>query len=204
MDVLSEVLRAVKLDGAVFFNGEFAAPWCVREPDPGPWRRTYRPKPITSSSFIWFSKDGAMLASKQEDRTVPLMAGDIMIFPHGDAHLMGNGPPVPPVDTSQQLRQILAEGRVLSQLGGGGELTRLICGYMTCDAQLSGVFLAGPAGDTQSQYQGYAVGTVAGRYAPIFRRSCGELRPRQRCCHRQVIRSAVRGNVATLRCAVTA
>lgn len=33
MDVLSEVLKAVKLDGAVFFHGEFAAPWCAREPD---------------------------------------------------------------------------------------------------------------------------------------------------------------------------
>lgn len=35
MDVLSEVLKAVKLDGAVFFHGEFAAPWCAREPDAG-------------------------------------------------------------------------------------------------------------------------------------------------------------------------
>lgn len=33
MDVLSEVLRAVKLDGAVFYNGEFSSPWCAREPD---------------------------------------------------------------------------------------------------------------------------------------------------------------------------
>ena len=33
MDVLSEVLKAVKLDGAVFFHGEFSAPWCMREPD---------------------------------------------------------------------------------------------------------------------------------------------------------------------------
>ena len=29
MDVLSEVLKAVKLDGAFFYNGEFSAPWCV-------------------------------------------------------------------------------------------------------------------------------------------------------------------------------
>ena len=29
MDVLSEVLKAVKLDGAVFFNGEFSTPWCA-------------------------------------------------------------------------------------------------------------------------------------------------------------------------------
>ena len=29
MDVLSEVLKLVKLEGALFFNGEFSAPWCV-------------------------------------------------------------------------------------------------------------------------------------------------------------------------------
>ncbi len=29
MDVLSDVLRAVKLRGALFFHGEFSAPWCL-------------------------------------------------------------------------------------------------------------------------------------------------------------------------------
>ena len=32
MDVLSEVLKAVKLDGAMFYNAEFSAPWCFRAP----------------------------------------------------------------------------------------------------------------------------------------------------------------------------
>src|SRR5688572_20251174 len=32
MDVLSEVLKAVKLDGALFYNAEFSAPWCFRSP----------------------------------------------------------------------------------------------------------------------------------------------------------------------------
>src|SRR5437868_7241283 len=32
MDVLSEVLKAVKLDGALFYNAEFSAPWCFRQP----------------------------------------------------------------------------------------------------------------------------------------------------------------------------
>jgi AraC-like DNA-binding protein len=143
MDVLSEVLKAVKLDGAVFFNGEFAAPWCAREPDSGTMASylSTEAKHVIIFHLVLEGRGYARL--EQEDRTVSLTAGDIMILPHGDAHLMGNGPPVTPVDTSQQLRQILAEGRMLSQLAGGGELTRLICGYMTCDAQLSGVFLAG-------------------------------------------------------------
>src|SRR5436305_7277969 len=29
MDVLSEVLRVVKLQGALFYNGEFSSPWSV-------------------------------------------------------------------------------------------------------------------------------------------------------------------------------
>ncbi len=29
MDVLSEVLKVVKLHGALFYNGEFSSPWCV-------------------------------------------------------------------------------------------------------------------------------------------------------------------------------
>jgi hypothetical protein len=29
MDVFSEVLRVVRLEGALFFNAEFSAPWCI-------------------------------------------------------------------------------------------------------------------------------------------------------------------------------
>lgn len=32
---------------------------------------------------------------------------------------------------------------MIHHFGGGGELTKLICGYLTCDPQLSHVFLAG-------------------------------------------------------------
>ena len=32
MEILSEVLKAVKLDGAMFYNAEFSAPWCARSP----------------------------------------------------------------------------------------------------------------------------------------------------------------------------
>jgi Cupin len=32
MDALSEVLKAVKLDSAFFYNAEFSAPWSFRSP----------------------------------------------------------------------------------------------------------------------------------------------------------------------------
>jgi AraC-like DNA-binding protein len=143
MDVLSEVLKAVKLDGAVFFNGEFSAPWCTREPDSDTMASYLSSSPkhvfifhlVTEGQCYWREKEGG--------RAVPLKAGDIIIVPHGNAHLMGNGPPVTPVDSAPHLKQIFSERRMLTQWGSGGETTKLVCGYLTCDPQLSQVFLAG-------------------------------------------------------------
>ena len=109
MDVLSEVLKAVKLDGAVFFHGEFAAPWCAREPDAGPMA-SYLPTPAGHIIIFQLLLDGrGYIRLEDEARAVPLAAGDIIILTHGDAHLLGNGPPVTPVDTSLHMRRILAE-----------------------------------------------------------------------------------------------
>ncbi|RPH77953.1 MAG: AraC family transcriptional regulator [Nitrospiraceae bacterium] len=143
MDVLSEVLKAVKLDGAVFFNGEFSAPWCAREPD-SCTMASYLSTRTSHVIIFHLIIDGRAYARVERDGSaVPLKAGDIVIIPHGDAHLMGNGPSVTPIDSAKQLQQVLAEGRMISQFGGGGELTKLICGYLTCDPQLSQVLMAG-------------------------------------------------------------
>lgn len=143
MDVLSEVLKAVKLDGAVFFYGEFSSPWCAREPDAGTVA-SYLSTPTKHVIIFHLVTEGRGYVRVEEDgHAVPLEAGDIVILAQGDTHFMGNGPAVTPLNSAEQLRQILAEGRIASHCGGGGELTKLICGYLTCDPQLSQVFLAG-------------------------------------------------------------
>jgi len=74
---------------------------------------------------------------------IALDAGDLVIFPHGDPHIIENGRPTKTVDMAQELARILALGLKLSRLGGGGEVTRFVCGFMACDPQLSQVFLGG-------------------------------------------------------------
>ncbi|TKB80566.1 MAG: AraC family transcriptional regulator [Nitrospira sp.] len=143
MDVLSEMLKAVKLDGAVFFHGEFSSPWCARQPD-GCSIAAYLSSSSTHVIIFHLLTEGRGYARIEKNgRPVSLSPGDIVMFPHGDAHLLGNGPPVTPVDSAEQLQRVLAERRMLSQFGGGGELTKLICGYMACDLRLSQIFLAG-------------------------------------------------------------
>lgn len=143
MDVLSEVLKTVKLDGAVFFNGEFSAPWCMREPDSCTMAGYLSPRSVHVIIFHLILEGRGHACIEQDHRRVPLVAGDIVMFPQGHSHLMGNGPPVTPVDSRIQLQEVIAEGKMLSQTGGGGELTKLVCGYLTCDPQLSRIFLAG-------------------------------------------------------------
>jgi AraC-like DNA-binding protein len=143
MDVLSAVLKAVKLDGAVFFNGEFSSPWCAREPDAGTLASYLPTRPKHVIIFHLVTEGRGYVRVEENGRAVPLEAGDIVILAQGDTHFMGNGPFVTPIDSAEQLRQVLAEGRMVSRVGGGGELTKLICGYLTCDPKLSEVFLAG-------------------------------------------------------------
>jgi AraC-like DNA-binding protein len=143
MDVLSEVLKAVKLDGAVFYNGEFSAPWCAHEPD-SPTMASYLSVGAKHVIIFHLITEGRAYARMEGiDRPVSLTAGDIVVFPRGDAHIMGNGSPVAPMDSAGELQRVLSEGVTVSRCGGGGALTKIICGYMTCDLHLSHIFLSG-------------------------------------------------------------
>jgi AraC-like DNA-binding protein len=145
MDVLSEVLKAVKLDGAMFHNAEFSAPWCVRSP-----------ASCSMASYLWPTSKHVIIYHlltegrgyahvEGDDRSVPLNAGDIVVFPHGDPHILGSGSPVKPkpLNYEQVLQRMLSQGLKVSRLGGGGEITKFVCGYLACEPQLSEVFLGG-------------------------------------------------------------
>ena len=74
---------------------------------------------------------------------MPLEAGDIVIFPHGDSHIMENGPRTKTVDNGEELVRILSQGLKIARMGGGGEITKFVCGYMACEPRLANVFLGG-------------------------------------------------------------
>ena len=142
MDVLSEVLKVVRLEGALFFNGEFSAPWCLSEPQ----STTISPylSPEAGHLILYhFLTEGHAYARLREGPQVELAAGDVVIFPHGDAHVLGNGSPARPMEALQMFEKNLTQGLKLARFGGGGEVTRVVCGYMVCEPRLSEVFLAG-------------------------------------------------------------
>jgi AraC-like DNA-binding protein len=142
MDVLSEVLRVVRLEGALFFNAEFSAPWCLTE------RQSSEIAPYLSAEpghliLYHFLTEGRAYAKLPGGKREELTAGDIVVFPHGDPHFLGNGSPEKPVDAIDTFGKNLTQGLKLARFGGGGEITKFVCGYLVCEPRLSEVFLAG-------------------------------------------------------------
>jgi hypothetical protein len=92
MDVLSELLRVIKLDGALFFRGEFSAPWCLHS------SRSSEMAPYLSPGaehliIFHLLTEGQAYARLPDGQREELGPGDIVVLPHGDAHLLGHGSP---------------------------------------------------------------------------------------------------------------
>ena len=142
MDVLSEVLKVVKLQGALFYNGEFSCPWSFSSP-PSLSVAPYVAPAAGHVIIYHLLTEGRASARLVNGERIILEAGDIVIFPHGDAHFLENGPPTESVDMVKELTRIFSQGLKLSRLGGGGEVTKFVCGFMACEPRLSQVFLSG-------------------------------------------------------------
>jgi AraC-like DNA-binding protein len=74
---------------------------------------------------------------------IPLAAGDVVIFPHGDPHTVSNGSPATLYDSGKFVHKFMAERLDTMRLGGGGEPTRFVCGYFGCERHADRLFLAG-------------------------------------------------------------
>ena len=140
MDVLSEVLKLIKLQGAIFLNGEFSTPWSFRSPPS--CDLTQHLSPSSSKIVIYhLLTEGHGHAWIDKDHPIQLEAGDLVIFPHGNSHVLGNGKDIKPIDAGEAVGHVLSQKLRLIQGGGGGDVTRFVCGYLAFESQLSDVIL---------------------------------------------------------------
>jgi AraC-like DNA-binding protein len=143
MDAFSEILSGVKLSGAVFFTAEFSAPWGFSAPASTSIAARVAPGAAHLVLYHLLIEGGAFVRMDGEVNAA-LEPGDIVIFPHGDPHHMSSGPAVrPPFPNYGITERVTA--RDLSPLcaGGGGAVSRFVCGYMSCDPHLGRPILDG-------------------------------------------------------------
>ena len=143
MDAFSEILSGVKMHGAVFFTAEFSAPWGLSMPAANVMAAKLAPGAEHLVTYHLVVEGGAVI-ELADGQCTELRPGDVVIFPHGDPHHMSSGKgaiqPFPNYGINAKIKS-----RDLSPLhaGGGGETSRFVCGYMTCDPYLSRPILNG-------------------------------------------------------------
>ena len=146
-DVLSDLLRAVRLRGAVFFYLKATDPWVAEAP---PTREIIPAMMPGADAMIPFHciAQGSCWAGICGEPPVRLEEGDVILFPHGDAQVISSAPglrgrqedfaiyfaPRPP-----QLPfsiSIGGQGNTTARLDGGGpDRTTIVCGFVAVDAR---------------------------------------------------------------------
>ncbi len=140
MDVLSDVLRAVQLTGAVFFDMESHSPWVGTTPEASVIAGIVMPE---AEHIICFH---ALVAGscwvELTDRSEPairLEAGDIVVIPKGDAHVLSSSPGLRGEANMAAYRRppghSLPMPHVLNEVATGGEACSFVCGYFGCDVR---------------------------------------------------------------------
>ena len=139
MDVLSEVLRAVRLTGAVYFEVNAAHPWVAVTPPMKqigaammPGAEHVIPFHIMISGRGWTRPDDGSVAPSSVE------SGDIIIFPLGERHIITSDRHAwdgPPTDLDFYYNAAKKEAPfTLVDIGGSGEKAKFVCGYLGCDA----------------------------------------------------------------------
>lgn len=142
MDALSEALNAVRMTGAIFYSLECSAPWGFSVPQLCDVAHVLAPNAERLVTYHLVT-EGQAIVQFGNDEPIPVMAGEVLIIPHGDAHTVSNGSPAEMIDSGASLREYLAGTLAVMRVGEGGEMTRFICGYFGCERHADRMFLAG-------------------------------------------------------------
>jgi len=143
MDVLSDVLRVVRLSGAVFFTAEFSSPWALDSPNPELLASIVMPEAECVALFH-ILMEGECLVESAGHPPVKLNTGDVIVFPHGGPHTMRSDDGVPLTPMGAVFSQGSQDALPQVSFGGGGRSSRFICGYLNCDQRFGPLVSALP------------------------------------------------------------
>ena len=140
IDPLADVLRRVKLSGALFFLIDAGAPWRVDVPQGNAFASVILPGAQHVISYHIVTR-GSCWGGLNGEAPIALETGDILVIPHGDAYAMA----ITPNDPSQMdpatvlgFFRSMAAGELpftIEEGGGGPGRLNLVCGFLGCDVR---------------------------------------------------------------------
>lgn len=131
-DPLAEMLRAVRLTGGVFLDVRLTAPWCVISELTA---EDCRPILANPAQLIFYHVvlKGDFLLSVDSEPPVQVHAGEVILLPRNDTHVLASAPGIRPVKGSSLVRPSADGGLARIVYGGGGAETHMLCGFLGSD-----------------------------------------------------------------------
>jgi len=128
IDVLSDMLKAVRLTGSIFLKVSCGAPWACGSTGGKVISHLIQPgaKHVTMFHMV---AEGRCLLERPGYEPVALEVGDLMLLPFGGHHVLRNGD-APVVYTDELMPDLVAEGVRAIRCGEGTELTDIVCGFV--------------------------------------------------------------------------
>jgi AraC-like DNA-binding protein len=134
-DTLSDLLRTVRLTGAVFFDIEAAAPWAQMQPS-GPTIASSVLPGVQHLISYHAVTAGSCFGGLVDAEPIRLETGDVIVFPHGDAHVMSSAPNMPAKPNLDIYKTPSSQLPVTVRLDGDARArTHLVCGFLGCDVR---------------------------------------------------------------------
>jgi hypothetical protein len=129
--LIEEALGLVHLSSAVFLRGEFTAPWAFTSRGPREYAAALCPGAERLVLFHIVLEGRCRVRLESGEETFP-GAGEAVVLPYGDRHVMGHPGDAPPVPVAQLLPPPPWTAMPVMRHGGGGPPTRILCGYLHC------------------------------------------------------------------------
>jgi AraC-like DNA-binding protein len=136
MDTLSDVLRAVRLKGAIFFDVRASDPWAAETP--AGTQIVGRMFPAADNLICYHAiTRGTCWAVVGNEPPLRLTAGDVVVIPHGDAHVLSSAPGLRGDHDVERYRapNELELPVAISMGNGAAESAGFVCGFLGCDAR---------------------------------------------------------------------
>ena len=141
MDPLSAILSAVRLTGAVFLEMELRAHWSYFTAPARDIADVLMPEADHVMPYHLVTA-GTCYARLPGEDAVELRAGDLILFPRGDRHMLStanelvSGPKLIDI-TGAILDNILKRGNAAAPEQDTDPAARIVCGFLACDRRLA-------------------------------------------------------------------
>ncbi len=132
-DVLSDVLRSVRLTGAVFFDFELTSPWVAEAPPSRDIAARVMPGAQRVIEYHLIAR-GTGWGHAIGQEPMRLREGDLIVFPQGDAHVLSSAPGLRAAPDITMFARPSKPLPLFYELGGGGpDSARIVCCFLGCD-----------------------------------------------------------------------